>query len=70
MNYIAALVPFDLDGVSKGKPLNKFGQRSLPQGEVFFDELVIPRKYVIAGRNASYPTFFGALTFGKREQRG
>ncbi len=31
-NLIAMLIPFDLDGVSKGKPLDKLGQRSLPQG--------------------------------------
>ena len=26
-------------GVSKGKPLDKIGQRSLPQGEIYFDNV-------------------------------
>lgn len=66
LNYIAALVPFDL-GVTKGKPLEKLGQRPLPQGELFFNDVVIPKKYVIAGKDNSYGTFFGAITFGNME---
>ena len=45
-NLVAVLIPFDVEGVSKGKPLDKVGQRSLPQGEVFFDEVRLPRQYV------------------------
>jgi len=41
------IVPLDLPGISKGKPLNKMGQRSLNQGEIFFDEVVIPEKYMV-----------------------
>lgn len=67
MHYIAALVPFDLPGISKGKPLEKLGQRPLPQGQVFFDEVSIPARYVIAGKDKAYPTFLGALTFGNME---
>jgi alkylation response protein AidB-like acyl-CoA dehydrogenase len=37
----------DLPGVSKGKPLNKIGQRSLNQGEIFFDNVKLPEKYMI-----------------------
>ncbi len=66
LNYIAALVPFE-KGVTKGKPLDKLGQRPLPQGEIFFDEVVIPRRYVLAGKDASYGMFFGALTFANME---
>ena len=40
------LVPLDLPGVSKGKPLNKIGQRALNQGEIFFDNVRIPDYYV------------------------
>ena len=29
-------------GVSKGKPLDKLGQRALNQGEVYFDDVVVP----------------------------
>jgi alkylation response protein AidB-like acyl-CoA dehydrogenase len=38
------LVPMDLPGVSKGKPLDKMGQRDLNQGELFFDDVRIPAK--------------------------
>jgi alkylation response protein AidB-like acyl-CoA dehydrogenase len=42
-----AIVPLNLPGVSRGKPLNKLGQRALNQGEVFFDDVRIPKDYVI-----------------------
>jgi len=42
-----AFVPFDLPGVSKGKPLNKLGQRALNQGEIFFDEVRIPSSFML-----------------------
>jgi alkylation response protein AidB-like acyl-CoA dehydrogenase len=34
-------------GVSKGKPLDKMGQRDLPQGEIFFDNAEVPEEYMI-----------------------
>jgi alkylation response protein AidB-like acyl-CoA dehydrogenase len=43
------LVPLDLEGVSRGKPLNKIGQRALNQGEIFFDQVRIPASYMICG---------------------
>lgn len=46
------IVPLDLPGVSKGKPLNKLGQRDLNQGEIFFDNVRIPQSYVIGGPDA------------------
>jgi alkylation response protein AidB-like acyl-CoA dehydrogenase len=42
-----AIIPLNLPGVSKGKPLNKLGQRALNQGEVFFDDVRIPDYYVV-----------------------
>jgi alkylation response protein AidB-like acyl-CoA dehydrogenase len=44
-----AVVPLNLPGVSKGKPLNKLGQRALNQGEIFFDNVRIPRHYMVVG---------------------
>jgi alkylation response protein AidB-like acyl-CoA dehydrogenase len=41
------LVPLDAPGVSKGKPLNKIGQRALNQGEIFFDHVRIPAHYMV-----------------------
>lgn len=42
---------FSLDrpGVAKGKPLNKLGTRDLCQGEVYFDNVRVPKKYLIVG---------------------
>ncbi len=42
-----AFVPLDLPGVTKGKPLNKLGQRALNQGEIFFDGVRIPKSYML-----------------------
>jgi alkylation response protein AidB-like acyl-CoA dehydrogenase len=50
----AAIIPLDLPGVSKGPPLNKLGQRDLNQGEIFLDEVRIPRHYMLVEPEA-YP---------------
>jgi len=46
-NAAIAVMPLNLPGVSRGKPLNKMGQRALNQGEIFFDNVRIPGYYVI-----------------------
>jgi acyl-CoA dehydrogenase len=48
------LVPLDVPGVSKGKPLDKIGQRALNQGEIFFDHVRIPADYMVIPPDA-YP---------------
>lgn len=47
-NGIAVIIPLDLPGVSRGKPLDKIGQRALPQGEVYFDNVRVPKRFAIA----------------------
>jgi alkylation response protein AidB-like acyl-CoA dehydrogenase len=47
-----ALVPLDLPGVTRGKPLDKLGQRALNQGEIFFDGVRIPEDYLVVGPEA------------------
>ncbi|MBU3917564.1 acyl-CoA/acyl-ACP dehydrogenase [bacterium] len=42
-----AIVPLNLPGVKKGKPLNKMGQRALNQGEIYFDKVRIPKDYML-----------------------
>ncbi len=42
-----AIVPLSLPGVSKGPPLDKLGLRALNQGEIFFDDVRIPRRYML-----------------------
>jgi alkylation response protein AidB-like acyl-CoA dehydrogenase len=43
------LVPLDLPGITRPRPLDKLGQRSLNQGEIFFDEVRIPASYMALG---------------------
>jgi len=47
-----AVVPLDLKGVARGKPLDKLGQRALNQGEIFFDEVRIPAGHMVIGADA------------------
>ena len=54
-----AVVPLDLPGVTRGKPLDKLGQRALNQGEIFFDNVRIPQHYMLLG-----PGTFGAAADG------
>ena len=45
-------LPLNLPGVKKGAALDKIGQRDLNQGEIFFDNVRVPGKYLIAGPEA------------------
>jgi len=49
------LMPFDLPGISKGKPLEKMGQRSLNQGEIFWDNVEVPAQFLLAEGPEIYP---------------
>ncbi|MGC8579182.1 MAG: acyl-CoA dehydrogenase family protein [bacterium] len=46
------IVPTHLPGVSKGKPLNKLGQRALNQGEIIFEDVRVPRDNMIIEQDA------------------
>ncbi|RJP81681.1 MAG: acyl-CoA dehydrogenase [Desulfobacteraceae bacterium] len=41
------IIPLDRPGVRRGKPLNKMGQRALNQGEIFFDQVRVPKEYML-----------------------
>jgi alkylation response protein AidB-like acyl-CoA dehydrogenase len=43
----ALLVPLDDPAVSRGKPLDKIGQRPLNQGELFFDGVRVPADHLV-----------------------
>jgi alkylation response protein AidB-like acyl-CoA dehydrogenase len=49
-----AIIPLNLPGVSRGKPLDKLGQRGLNQGEIFFDNVRLPKHYMVV-QPAGYP---------------
>jgi len=40
-------VPLNVEGVTRGKPLDKIGQRDLNQGEIYFDNVRIPVDYIL-----------------------
>jgi acyl-CoA dehydrogenase len=67
LNHIALFIPLDAPGVTRGKPLDKMGQRALPQGEVFFNEVRVPRKFVLAEGEAAQISFVSTLTFANME---
>jgi alkylation response protein AidB-like acyl-CoA dehydrogenase len=39
----------DAPGVSRGMPLDKVGQRALPQGEIYFDNVRLSREHLLYG---------------------
>jgi acyl-CoA dehydrogenase len=43
------LVPLDLPGVYRPKPLDKIGQRALNQGEIYFNDVRVPTSYLSVG---------------------
>ena len=45
---VVVIVPMDAKGVSRGKPLDKIGQRALNQGEVFFDNVRLSKEHLLA----------------------
>ncbi len=60
---VTAIVPLDLPGVSRGKPLEKIGQRALPQGEIFFDNVRIPKRFAVALQDDYYGNVASAWSF-------
>lgn len=54
-------VPLDAKGVSRGKPLDKLGQRALPQGEIFFDDVRLSKDYLAADPDAYHDALYATL---------
>jgi acyl-CoA dehydrogenase len=51
---MTVILPLDLPGVSKGRPLDKIGQRALPQGEIYFDNVRVPKRFALALKDEYY----------------
>lgn len=49
---IVMLVPLDAPGISRGKPIDKLGQRPLPQCEIYFDNVEVAEDHVLAWPDA------------------
>jgi acyl-CoA dehydrogenase len=62
-NGVAVIIPLDLPGVSRGKPLEKIGQRALPQGEIYFDNVRVPRRFAVAVKDEYYGNVASAWSF-------
>jgi acyl-CoA dehydrogenase len=60
-NRAVIITPLDGPEVSRGKPLEKIGQLSLPQGEIFFDNLCVPRSWAVTHGAAGAPGFLSML---------
>ncbi|MFQ5382339.1 MAG: acyl-CoA dehydrogenase family protein, partial [Dehalococcoidia bacterium] len=57
-----AVVDLTLPGVTKGKPLDKIGQRALNQGEIFFDDVRVPAGNMVVGKELYGATVEQILT--------
>ncbi len=64
-----AIIPLNQPGVTKGKPLDKLGQRALNQGEIFFDDVRIPRDYMLVPTEA-YPFIIESVLAGANAGMG
>jgi alkylation response protein AidB-like acyl-CoA dehydrogenase len=58
---IFCVVPLDLPGIKRGKPVEMLGMRDGPQGEIFFNNLRIPEEYVIVAPTPFYKIFCDQL---------
>lgn len=66
----AFLMPLDLPGVSRGKPLEKMGQRPLNQGEIFFDNVRVPGRFLLAEGPQVYPMVWEGIFTGANLHMG
>jgi acyl-CoA dehydrogenase len=62
-NGCVVIVPMDAKGVSRGKPLDKIGQRALNQGEVFFDNVKLSKRHLLAGPEQYLDAVYAIHTF-------
>lgn len=46
---VVMIVPMNAPGISRGKSIDKLGQRPLPQGEIYFDNVMLPIDHIVAG---------------------
>lgn len=66
----AFLMPLDLPGISRGKPLEKMGQRPLNQGEIFFDNVRVPKRFLLAEGPQAYPMVWEGIFTGANLHMG
>ena len=57
------IVPLNAEGVSRGKPLDKIGQRALNQGELFFENVTLSKDHILAGPDQYLDAVYAIHTF-------
>ena len=60
---VAVIIPLDLPGITRGKPLDKIGQRSLPQGEIYFDNVKLPIRFAVGLGDEYYGNLGSAWSY-------
>ena len=46
------IIPLNGPGVSRGRALDKLGQRAVSQGEIYFDDVRVPRDYMLVDQES------------------
>ncbi len=46
---VVLIVPMNAPGISRGRSIDKLGQRALPQGELYFDNVTLSADHIVAG---------------------
>jgi len=59
-----ALCPLDLPGISRSKPLDKMGQRPLNQGEIIFQDVKLPKKWMFINNSKMMVTMLKNILTG------
>jgi acyl-CoA dehydrogenase len=57
------IVPMDAKGISRGKPLDKLGQRALNQGEIYFDNVRLSKDHLLAGPDQYLEAVYAVHSF-------
>ncbi|HUT54911.1 MAG TPA: acyl-CoA dehydrogenase family protein [bacterium] len=60
-NGAVAVIPLDLPGISRGKPVGKMGQRALNHGEIVFEEVKILRQHIVTSDPAKTSEIGGTI---------
>ncbi len=58
------VIPGNLPGMARGKPLNKLGLRALNQAEIFFDNVFIPREMMLFPAGPAYQFLLERIVTG------
>ena len=58
------VIPGDLPGMSRGRPLDKLGLRALNQAEIFFDDVFVPGEFLILPPGPAYRPMLERIVTG------